>query len=215
MLAARAWRGGEHWDQWFAGELGFVELATVALLLPSLTLAIRACWMAKRWPPRVARPLRAFWLVFALGCLFFAGEEASWGQHWFGWATPEAIAAWNDQGETNLHNVSSWLDQKPRAALELWIVASLLAGLYRWVADAQFEGTRPTHWLLGWPHTVPAALMAEVVRLPERLTAPGAPLPALINVRLAEVQELFFAVFILVFAWGGLRLAEGASRRRA
>src|SRR3546814_4054045 len=51
-----------------------------------------------------------------------AGEEASWGQHYAGWLTPENWQALNDQGETNLHNTSSWLDQKPRTLLEIGVI---------------------------------------------------------------------------------------------
>jgi hypothetical protein len=32
------------------------------------------------------------------------GEEVSWGQHWFGYDVPEAIASTNLQAELNLHN---------------------------------------------------------------------------------------------------------------
>ena len=47
-------------------------------------------------------------LVFlGLGLLFFVafGEEISWGQRIFGWATPESLAAINYQQETNIHNL--------------------------------------------------------------------------------------------------------------
>jgi hypothetical protein len=58
----------------------------------------------------------------ALGCLYIAGEEISWGQWFFHWSTPEVWQAVNDQGETNLHNISSWFDQKPRLLLEIGVV---------------------------------------------------------------------------------------------
>src|SRR3546814_4343016 len=63
------------------------------------------------------------WIVLALlGSVYMAGEEASWGQHYAGWLTPEGWQAINDQGETNLHNTSSWLDQKPRTLLEIGVI---------------------------------------------------------------------------------------------
>lgn len=46
------------------------------------------------------------WLLVSGLCLavfLIAMEEASWGQHWFGWGTPEVFAA-NRQNETNFHN---------------------------------------------------------------------------------------------------------------
>ena len=58
------------------------------------------------------------WFGLALiCCVYVAGEEVSWGQHFFGWATSDNWQAVNDQQETNLHNTSSWFDQKPRLIL--------------------------------------------------------------------------------------------------
>ena len=48
---------------------------------------------------------RALYLLLALACFFIAGEEISWGQWIFHWATPEGLAAANLQHETNLHNL--------------------------------------------------------------------------------------------------------------
>lgn len=49
--------------------------------------------------------LNSLWmLLFAGGCLFLAGEEISWGQHFFGYDLPDNIAAANFQQEFNLHN---------------------------------------------------------------------------------------------------------------
>lgn len=69
------------------------------------------------------RPWLALWVSFAAVCIVYVtGEEISWGQHLFGWATPESWAEINDQQETNFHNTSSWLDQKPRLLLELGVI---------------------------------------------------------------------------------------------
>ena len=59
----------------------------------------------------------AWFGLAALCCLYVAGEEISWGQHLFDWATPENWSEVNDQNETNIHNTSSWFDQKPRLVL--------------------------------------------------------------------------------------------------
>lgn len=66
--------------------------------------------------------LRAWAGVAALGCLYIGLEEISYGQQFFNWNTPEYWSVINDQGETNLHNTSSWFDQKPRALLMLGII---------------------------------------------------------------------------------------------
>jgi hypothetical protein len=61
-----------------------------------------------------------------LGSFYIIGEEISWGQHIFHWSTPEEWAALNDHNETNLHNTTSWLDQKPRTLIE---IGMLVGGL--------------------------------------------------------------------------------------
>jgi hypothetical protein len=97
---------------------GLAEHGTVAVLLPAILLG---CWAAIR----VFRDdaLLAAWLaVWTLGALYFALEEASWGQWYFGWETPEYFKDNNKQQETNLHNTYSWLNRPPRRLLELWIV---------------------------------------------------------------------------------------------
>jgi hypothetical protein len=69
-----------------------------------------------------ADPLIAVWLaVFVVGGIYLGGEEASWGQHYFHWQTPEEWAAINRQEETNLHNTSIWLDHVPRVTITLAI----------------------------------------------------------------------------------------------
>lgn len=68
-------------------------------------------------------PWLAAWAgLAALCCFYVAGEEVSWGQHIFDWATPDFWQEVNDQQETNLHNTSSWLDQKPRLILEIGVI---------------------------------------------------------------------------------------------
>lgn len=49
--------------------------------------------------------LHAKWLFCAgLVCLFIGLEEISWGQHWFGFSSPDILQEINFQGEVNLHN---------------------------------------------------------------------------------------------------------------
>lgn len=50
---------------------------------------------------------RARWLLIplALGAIWVAGEEVSWGQRLFDIATPAALGAINEQHEFNLHNI--------------------------------------------------------------------------------------------------------------
>lgn len=47
-----------------------------------------------------------FFLLFAVAFIFAAGEEISWGQRIFHFATPAALEANNAQGEFNFHNLN-------------------------------------------------------------------------------------------------------------
>lgn len=67
-----------------------------------------------------------------LGAFYVTGEEISWGQHFFLWQTPNDWMAINDHHETNLHNTSSWLDEKPKVLLEIgMLVGTILLPVYR------------------------------------------------------------------------------------
>ena len=69
-----------------------------------------------------ARPLVfAVAMIGALSCLYIAGEEMSWGQHFFHWNTPEYWAMVNRQEETNLHNTYYIFEKLPRCILEIGI----------------------------------------------------------------------------------------------
>jgi hypothetical protein len=51
------------------------------------------------------RSLGAFWLLLlSVTCLFIAGEEVSWGQHFLNYEVPSSITSTNFQREFNLHN---------------------------------------------------------------------------------------------------------------
>ncbi len=63
------------------------------------------------------------WVAIAAVCGFYvSAEEISWGQTFLQWSTPEFWSGINQQSETNLHNTSSWLNQKPRILLEIGVI---------------------------------------------------------------------------------------------
>ena len=182
------------YEAWVAGERGALEFLHVVIPLASLALALRMLTMPevrRRWPLWL-------WLALAaLGSLYVAGEEASWGQHYFGWATPETWQAVNDQGETNLHNTSSWLDQKPRSLLELGVV---LGGILTPLMALRWPGMRRARLAIILPPMIclPSALIAEFARMSERVLGALADGVQLFN-RASEVQELYFYLFILLY----------------
>ena len=111
--------------------------------------------------------LFAWVALAALACLYIAGEEASWGQHQLGWVTPAGWNALNDQGETNLHNISSWFDQKPRLLLEVGVV---VGGIVIPLAALRWPQIRYGRLGVILPPVLvlPTALLAEVSRMTDQ-----------------------------------------------
>lgn len=197
--------------RWLAGELGLLENVQPVIMALAAWYGVRILALRPAWPKRWLGP----WTVLlVLGSVYLIGEEVSWGQHFFAWGTPEWIDRLNDQGETNLHNVSSWFDQKPRLLLEIAVVVGGI--LYPlWSRYAAWKGRKPKeseYWL--WPSIVclPTAVLAEVSRFPERLfERDELPVVGLV-VRHSEVQEYFFYLFILIYL---VSLHHRIARRRA
>ena len=99
--------------------------------------AAAACFLAamgRGW--RYIGKLGKFWyVVLALITFVAGGEELSWGQRVFGYATPEAIAEANLQGEFNLHNLQVFDirddrdDNARKSGWRQWITFSKLGAL--------------------------------------------------------------------------------------
>lgn len=109
-LAALCWtvlvlRSETHWWAIYTvRENGPVELLTFALLTAASALAAAAAWRERRTGGSPAAV--AFHAVFAALALVVGMEEVAWGQHVFGFETPEVLAKRNMQNETTLHNLS-------------------------------------------------------------------------------------------------------------
>jgi hypothetical protein len=191
--------GGERefYLRWFESELGLVENGTALILVPGIIAGLLA-WRFRAYLPHGL--LKLWLIIFIAGSFYFAGEEVSWGQNWFGWQTPETVGAVNDQGETNIHNISSWFDQKPRLLLEIWVLfAGMGYPIWRRLKGicAYPEGDW-RYWVFPSFVCFPTAVFAIMIRIPERLSG-------LFNhpewqiLRFAEPQEYLFAVFLTLY----------------
>jgi len=139
------------------------------------------------------------WVSLALlCCIYVGGEEISWGQHFFNWSTPEYWKDVNDQHETNLHNTTSWLDQKPRLILMLsigigGIIFPLLMRFKPGVLPDRFASIYPSPQLM---------LVSLLVIVPHVLDK----IMELMNMNLfhrtSEVQELYMYYFVLLYLVG-------------
>lgn len=205
LLTAAYYLGTPQSMHWLWSEQGPLELSHV--LIPLSVLGLGVATLAPSGRAAALRSAGCSWLVAAmLGlavlCGVIAGEECSWGQHLFGWSTPDGWSELNDQQETNLHNIGSWADQKPRALVELSVIVFGIA----WpVLDRLMRLRVSSKWRLVLPPAgvLPIALMAELVRLLERVpemlgTRGWAAFP-----RPSEMQELYFYIFfaLCMHAW--------------
>ncbi|MEO3430962.1 hypothetical protein AAFN88_19060 [Pelagibius sp. CAU 1746] len=176
------------------GETAPLESTHVIIPLIAAVVALRILLLSE-----VRRdPLVFVWVLLGLlGCVYMAGEEASWGQHYIGWLTPEGWQAVNDQGETNLHNTSAWLDQKPRTLLEIGVIVGgivipLLALRYPSIREGRFALFLPPMACL------PVAVIGEIAKMSERLRGLGL-WDGTIFYNASEVQELYIYLFILFY----------------
>ncbi len=193
-LSLTAHAAPDAYARWVTGERGLLELGQLGIVFVSCLIALRTLFL----PALRSRPLLMAWVgAAALSTFYIAGEEASWGQHYFAWETPAFWMALNDQGETNLHNVSSWLDQKPRALLEAGVI---LGGIVIPLAALWRPRIRrlPGAVVLPPLECLPAAALAEFARFSERILESQGHQVYPFH-RPSEVQELFFYVFILLY----------------
>jgi hypothetical protein len=111
-------------------------------------------------------------IIAALTCLYTAGEEMSWGQHFFHWNTPDYWALVNRQQETNLHNTYAIFEKYPRAILEIGMV---IGGILIPIAAAFAPRIRANRLSLFLPPAalMPSAIIAMAVKLADLLLQKG------------------------------------------
>jgi hypothetical protein len=194
--------GNEVFERWMRTETGVIELGTIAVLLVAVaggaTLALRRRAFPRPW-------MRPFVVLFTLGCLFFAGEEASWGQHVFEWSTPETWARANDQQETNLHNltgIGALLDQLPRNLLTLAAAVGIAAPLIARRRRSAGKRERDLHWILPTFVCLPSAALALLVGVPDKvykITHDVRSAPEWMDIRSGELKEYYLGLFLMLY----------------
>lgn len=180
---------------WFIGELGVVENLTV---VPLVVAAILTIYMISRYGRFLHKLAKLYLVFYFIGCVYFAGEEASWGQHWFGWETGEFFLAVNDQKETNLHNTSAALDRVPKAIVSLLIfIGGIAFPLYRRRKGLEIDCQKPFWWLFPTWIGVPTAIVAISATWPAKIEH-------FFDVQFyfdgaQEMKELYIAYFFLLY----------------
>ncbi len=201
----------ERYDRVMLHEIGVIELATVLFLLIGIVYGVGA-WRRRQPMPRL---MSVVIVVGVLGAFFFAGEESSWGQWYFGYATPESLEKINHQDEFNLHNIrfgeegdeSDWkrslinlfFNNGPRQGLLLGcLIGGVILPLHlRKRANELYSINSMWYWILPTVSLVPMCLMAVLATVPEKLHDKGV---------LFETESYGWFVFVL----GGGELKEYA-----
>jgi hypothetical protein len=134
--------------------------------------------------------------LFALGCLFIAGEEIAWGQRILGLETPDALASINHQNEITLHNITKGFSMQFMFNMFV-LVIGFVGAIVPWVARRRklFAGTDQA-LLVPALFLTSAFLMAGGYRLARLLPLPG----KFVIVRYGEITELCLAFGLAVFA---------------
>jgi hypothetical protein len=126
----------------------------------------------------------------------------------------------NDQGENNLHNSTSWLDQKPRAILLFGMILATI--VHPLVKHFRGRGLFDNPWWLA-PTLVclGPVVFSQVGAIPERvddLNLFGVSLQAFTGgYRSSEMEEVYMYLFFITYLLSlGLRLrARGAGAQPA
>lgn len=172
---------------------GFLELSQFFIAFTGMILALLLIF---RPFVRQHRYILAFAILASLACLYIAGEEHSWGQHFFHWQTPEYWAEINRQQETNLHNTLHLFDKKPRLLLELGV---LIGGILVPLAALYRPCIRRMRWSLFLPADamVPVALCAILFKVTDSLLDSFSIRPLV--ARPSEAIEFYLYLFILFY----------------
>jgi len=204
LYAVVAW-DSRNYARNFDGELGVLENVQIVVLMVALMYGVA---MLRMPALREHRGLMSWIALICVGCVLMIGEETSYGQHFMGWRTPQWLAEANKQQEINIHNMSSWFNEKPRVLLELGVIAG---GIVHPLM-LRFRGrgliAKPW-WLMPTGVCLATALIAEISTLPERLFDIGLLPSSVLVMRSSEIHELFLFYFFVIYL-ASLRARLGA-----
>jgi hypothetical protein len=168
------------------GEDGFVEVSTALLAIVGGCYGIGFVRRLRR--QQVPRYVPTFFALFSCGLLLVGFEEISWGQHLFGFETPDFYRTLNAQGELNLHNIKGW--SGTNSVLRIAFGVGGLTGI-RLAAHPLFLPLAPARLFLGWFAVITTLGLSEGTL--DLLDARGTDVTAFVANSLAEVNEMLVA----------------------
>jgi len=183
-----------------------VEILTFLFLLAGGIYGVRMTMRARR---RKALNVlwTAFYLTFSVFLLLTAMEEISWGQWFFHFHTPEAIARINTQQEFTLHNLNGLGGHTVWLRLAFGVGGFI--GIALWFGPRAFRPVAVPPILWAWFLVITAFALGDLVT---DYVGANTPVAALFEV-MSEVVELLIAVAGCLYLWLKSRelLAAGGS----
>ena len=174
----------------FYSEFG-IELVQEALLFVCLFLNVFILVRLRRTENRWL----FIWVALtAFACFYIAFEEISWGQKFFGWASPE-WAMNSTQKESNIHNHSQLFNRVPRTILEIGILVAglIIPALMRWSPKKLPEKFSPIY---PFQSIAVIGVLSLIIKILEQF--PGW-FDIKIFYRKSEVMEMFMYYFIFLY----------------
>jgi hypothetical protein len=143
-----------------------------------------------------------FYLIFAIGLIFIAGEETSWGQDFFHFHTPGFFERHNEQDDLTLHNLDGMNGRNHYLRLAFGVGG--LFGLLAW-KSARFRDVAPPRALQVWFWLIALKSLLDI----HFIASAGETTPSYIIMELSEVIEMLIAMAGLLYVWlNGRRLAR-------
>ena len=197
-------------NMWY--ENGLVESLQFVFLLIAIFYLV---FVIKKYQNKLNRIINIFLIINICGLFYFAGEEISWGQHFFSWSSPEFFQELNNQKETNLHNISNLFDQLPRTLVMIWCCASaiIIKSYKRFfiLSDLFYYTVFPNKRLIYISILLTAFIVPDLIVDKFNLhsgyvTASGIDIPAakywdmvsLNFIRLSELHEYIFSFYFMI-----------------
>ena len=180
--------------KWVVADDKIGETVQVVLYFTVLVLGLV---VARRFWKDGHTVIMSLYLLLCLGLVFLVGEELSWGQRIFHWATPASLERVNKQAESNLHNISSVEN------VFKWV--QLLIGAYGTVFPVLFWRSR---WLRRYRNTiaalvphyalVPCFFLLFIWRVYRNLAEPPASFHFVVS-EYNEILEVILSIALLLF----------------
>ncbi|MHC6594069.1 hypothetical protein [Arthrobacter sp. C152] len=183
---------------WLVDEDHPIEWTQFACLVAAIFFL---AFLAFRLYRRGQKGMAVLYAVIAVGVVFLAGEEISWGQRIFGWQTPAGMESINRQDETNLHNIRGVQEFVPAAMLLASLYGACVPLVAVWLGE-RWKSVASRRLLVPPLCLVPSFLLAAAYRLFRLLIWQE---PTFVISEYGEVLELTLYFGLAMFSWFNVR----------